>query len=53
MQNAFVKTSISIPSEMLRWVKKRAAAEGRMPVSRIITQAVREKMEREAKKEVA
>lgn len=49
MQTAFVKTSISIPSDMLAWVKSRAVAEGQMPVSRIITQALREKMTREEK----
>lgn len=49
MQTAFVKTSISIPSDMLAWVKSRAVAEGQMPVSRIITQALREKMAREEK----
>jgi hypothetical protein len=47
MQNAFVKTSVSMPSDMLDWLKETAAAEGRMPVSRIIAQAVREKMDRQ------
>lgn len=49
MQTAFVKTSISIPSDILDWVKSRAVAEDQMPVSRIITQALREKMAREEK----
>ena len=47
MQSAFVKTSVSMPSDMLDWLKERAAAEGRMPVSRIIAQAVKEKMDRQ------
>lgn len=47
MQTAFVKTSISMPSDMLDWLKETAASEGRMPVSRIIAQAVKEKMERQ------
>jgi metal-responsive CopG/Arc/MetJ family transcriptional regulator len=47
MQNAFVKTSVSMPSDMLDWLKQTAAAEGRMPVSRIIAQAVKEKMDRQ------
>ena len=47
MQNAFVKTSISMPSDMLDWLKETAASEGRLPVSRIIAQAVKEKMERQ------
>ena len=49
MQTAFVKTSISVPSDMLAWVKSRAMEEGNLPVSRIITQAIREKMARESK----
>lgn len=47
MQNAFVKTSVSMPSDMLEWLKQTAAAEGRMPVSRIIAQLVKEKMDRQ------
>jgi metal-responsive CopG/Arc/MetJ family transcriptional regulator len=47
MQTAFVKTSVSMPSDLLDWLKERAAAEGRMPVSRIIAQAVKEKMDRQ------
>jgi metal-responsive CopG/Arc/MetJ family transcriptional regulator len=47
MQTAFVKTSVSLPSDMLDWLKQTAAAEGRMPVSRIIAQAVKEKMDRQ------
>jgi hypothetical protein len=47
MQTAFVKTSVSMPSDMLDWLKKTAAAEGRMPVSRIIAQLVKEKMDRQ------
>ena len=47
MQTAFVKTSISMPSDMLDWLKETAASEGRMPVSRIIAQAVKEKMDRQ------
>jgi hypothetical protein len=34
---------------MLAWVKFRALEEGNLPVSRIITQAIREKMARETK----
>jgi metal-responsive CopG/Arc/MetJ family transcriptional regulator len=49
VQTAFVKTSISVPSDMLAWVKSRALEEGNLPVSRIITQAIREKMARESK----
>jgi hypothetical protein len=36
-----------MPSDMLNWLKQTAAAEGRMPVSRIIAQAVKEKMDRQ------
>ena len=49
VQNAFVKTSISVPSDILTWVKSRAVEEGNLPVSRIITQALREKIARESK----
>lgn len=49
MQNTFVKTSISVPSDILTWVKSRAVEEGNLPVSRIITQALREKIARESK----
>jgi hypothetical protein len=49
VQTAFVKTSISMPLEMLEWAKARSREEGSLPVSRIITQAIREKMASEAK----
>lgn len=49
VQNAFVKTSISVPSDILTWVKSRAVEEGNLPVSRVITQALREKIARETK----
>lgn len=38
-----------MPLEMLEWAKARSREEGSLPVSRIITQAIREKMASEAK----
>ena len=49
MQIAYVKTSISMPAEMLAWAKAESVEQGNLPLSRIIAQAVREKMERAAK----
>ncbi len=49
MQIAYVKTSISMPAEMLAWAKAESVEQGHLPLSRIIAQAVREKMERAAK----
>jgi len=49
VQTAFVKTSISVPPDMMAWIKARSVEEGNMPVSRIIAAAVREKIARETK----
>lgn len=49
VQTTFVKTSISVPANMLAWVRAKAAEEGN-PVSRIFTAAVREQMARDSKR---
>ena len=49
MQNAYRKTSISIPKDVLAYLKAQSRREDGMPVSRLISRAVRLMMEAKKK----
>jgi metal-responsive CopG/Arc/MetJ family transcriptional regulator len=49
MQAAFKKTSVSLPAELMDYLKLKAHANGGVPVSRLIAKAVRLMMQKEKK----
>jgi metal-responsive CopG/Arc/MetJ family transcriptional regulator len=48
MQQAYERTSVSLPSNLMGYLKEKSEELG-APVSRLIAAALREKMAREAK----
>jgi hypothetical protein len=50
VQAEFVKTSISIPSELFSFLKAKAAHGGGTPISRLVAQAIKEQAQREKTK---
>ncbi len=50
MQNAFVKTSISIPAELFGFLKAKAEANGGTPISRLVAQMIRQQAQKEKTK---
>jgi metal-responsive CopG/Arc/MetJ family transcriptional regulator len=49
MQKAYQKTSISLPKDVLTYLKAQSRREDGMPVSRLISRAVRQMMEAKKK----
>ncbi len=49
MQAGYEKTSVSLPAELLGWLKGKSEEQG-TPVSRLIAQAVRRMQEREGRR---
>jgi metal-responsive CopG/Arc/MetJ family transcriptional regulator len=53
MQTAYMKTSVSIPAELFDYLKKKADANGGVPISRLVAEAIRQQAKKEAKREAA
>jgi hypothetical protein len=53
MQTAYVKTSVSIPADLFEYLKKKADANGGVPISRLVAQAIRHQAKKESKQEAA
>ena len=51
MQTAYVKTSVSIPADLFDYLKTKADANGGVPISRLVAQAIRQQAKKEAKRE--
>jgi metal-responsive CopG/Arc/MetJ family transcriptional regulator len=53
MQTAYVKTSVSIPADLFEYLKKKADANGGVPISRLVAQAIRHQAKKDSKQEAA
>lgn len=53
MQTGYMKTSVSIPAELFEYLKKKADANGGVPISRLVAEAIRQQAKKEAKREAA
>jgi len=53
MQTAYMKTSVSIPAELFDYLKKKADANGGVPISRLVAEAIRQQAKKEAKREAS
>jgi metal-responsive CopG/Arc/MetJ family transcriptional regulator len=51
MQTAYVKTSVSIPADLFDYLKTKADANGGVPISRLVAQAIRQQAKKEIKRE--
>jgi len=51
MQSGYIKTSVSIPSELFDYLKSKADANGGVPISRLVAEAIRQQAKKEARRE--
>ena len=53
MQTEYMKTSVSIPADLFEYLKKKAEANGGVPISRLVAEAIRQQAKKEAKREAS
>jgi len=53
MQTEYMKTSVSIPADLFKYLKKKADANGGTPISRLVAEAIRQQAKKEAKREAS
>jgi metal-responsive CopG/Arc/MetJ family transcriptional regulator len=50
MQTAYTKTSVSLPSDLAEWLRKKSEQNGGTPISRLIAAAIREAAQNEKRR---
>ncbi len=50
MQSAYVKTSLSLPTDLFEYLKDKAEKNGGTPISRLVAQAIKKQKDNEGRR---